>query len=581
MRRDRIRSLRSTPTGVEVIILLDNQSSESLGQLLLQHGVITPEQLQQALKSQQESDDEQLGETLVKMDYCTEVDIAQVVAEQLGVRWVSLESYSVDPVAMATITPEYARKYGALPIGFEDDRLVVAMKRPGDIVALDDLQVLTGFEIEPVVAADSQIDMYIERYIHHNMDVQQTEDEQLDVAEEIDEEDEEVDRPAVQLANMIITQAVSSGATDVHIEVYEDSLRIRFRIDGVLHDIMHPQRRLHAALVSRIKVMANMDIAERRVPQDGRMTLNVRNRVIDVRVASLPTTFGERLTLRLLDRSAKMLTLQDLGVSDDMLQGYENALRLPYGFILVTGPTGSGKSTTLYASLNTLDREEKNIITLEDPIERRVDEISQVQINPKAGLTFASGLRSILRCDPDVIMVGEIRDAETARTSIESALTGHLVFATLHTNDSAGAISRLTEMGIEPYLTASSLACVVAQRLARVLCPECKQSYQMPREHAEEIEGFPLEPHEEEIDLFRAKTGGCAHCHNTGYQGRIGVFEILTMSEQMQAMTLQRESSAELKRQATSEGMKTLRRDGLDKVRQGITSVEEVMRVVL
>lgn len=559
------------------------ESDSYLGNLLVQEDVVTEEQLYEALRVQQDRDDEEfLGSILVELQYCTEVEISQTLSEQSEAQWISLDNYSVDPVAMAILSPENAKKYEALPIEFkDDDTLIVAMKQPSDIVALDDLQVLTGFDIEPVVAADSEIDMYIERYAHHNMDVQQTdEDQELEVVESIEDEEEEIDRPAVQLANMIITQAVSSRATDVHFEVYENSMRIRFRIDGVLHDIMHPPRRMHAALVSRIKVMANMDIAERRVPQDGRMTLEVKNRKIDVRVASLPTTFGERITLRLLDRSAEMFSLEDLGVTEEMLQVYREALSLPYGFILVTGPTGSGKSTTLYASLQTLDREEKNIITLEDPVERQIEEISQVQINPKAGLTFATGLRSILRCDPDVIMMGEIRDEETARIAVESALTGHLVFATLHTNDAAGAVSRLTEMDIEPYLTASSVACVVAQRLARLLCSRCKEAYRMPREHVEEIEGFSLVSGEDYLDLYRAKPGGCAHCHNTGYSGRIGLFEVLPMSEALQQMTLDKASTAEIREQAISEGVRTLRQDGLEKVRQGITSLEEVMRVV-
>ena len=358
-------------------------------------------------------------------------------------------------------------------------------------------------------------------------------------------------------------------------------MRVRFRIDGVLHDVMHPPRRMHASLISRIKVMASMDIAERRVPQDGRMTLKIEGRTIDIRVASLPSSFGERLTLRLLDRSAELLTLEDLGVSPAILSKYTEAVNLPYGFVLVTGPTGSGKSTTLYASLQTVDRVQKNVITVEDPVERRMNGINQVQVNPRAGLTFASGLRSILRCDPDIIMVGEIRDKETARIGIESALTGHLVFATLHTNDAAGAISRLTEMDVEPYLTASAVVCVIAQRLARVLCPHCKVPYEITRGEAEEIEGFPVEPDDEQVTLYRSNPDGCLRCSDTGYQGRIGLFEVLFVTEEIQRMTLERRSSSEIKRQAIADGMVTLRQDGLKKVRDGFTSIEEVMRVVL
>jgi len=545
--------------------------------------IITEEQLQEALANQGFRRNERglVGKILLELGYVDERDIAEVVAEQAGVAFMSLETDSPDPAAMATITPEDAKRYNALPMGFRDDRLLVAMKHPMDILALDDLRILTGFDIEPVVVVDNELEAAIRRYSHESVGVEQADEEEIDTSEDIDPAEEASERPAVQLANIILSQAVSAKASDVHIEMHEKYLRIRFRIDGVMHDVMQPPRRMHASLVSRIKVMSGMDIAERRIPQDGRMTLRIEGRTIDVRVASLPASFGERLTLRLLDRSARMITLPELGVVPDVLKQYESAVNLPYGFILVTGPTGSGKSTTLYASLATVDRTQKNVITVEDPVERRMEAISQIQINPKAGLTFASGLRSILRCDPDIIMVGEIRDTDTARIAIESALTGHLVFATLHTNDASGAVSRLTEMEVEPYLTASSLACVLAQRLARVLCPQCKEEYYMHREHAESIPDFPLGDDEQYIRLYRPKQGGCLRCASTGYSGRIGIFELLPVSEDIQRLTLERRSAGEIRRQAIEEGMVTLRQDGLQKVREGITSLEEVMRVVL
>ncbi len=561
----------------------NRQPRDFLGDRLVKNGVITEEQLQEALANQGFRKNERglIGKILIELGYCSESDIARVVAEQAGVDFLSLEEFSPDPAAMSTVTPEDARRYNALPVAFEGDRLRVAMKHPTDILALDDLRILTGFEVEPVVVVDNELEAAIRRYSHESVGVEQAEEEELDTSDDIDPMEEASERPAVQLANMILSQAVSSNASDVHIEMHEKYLRIRFRIDGVMHDIMQPPRRMHASLVSRIKVMSGMDIAERRIPQDGRMTLRIEGRTIDVRVASLPATFGERLTLRLLDRSARMITLEELGVTPKVLEKYQASVDLPYGFILVTGPTGSGKSTTLYASLATVDRTEKNVITVEDPVERRMEEISQIQINPRAGLTFASGLRSILRCDPDIIMVGEIRDSETARIAIESALTGHLVFATLHTNDASGAVSRLTEMEVEPYLTASSLACVLAQRLARVLCPHCKESYHLDREHAEKIPDFPLEEGEESIELHRPHPGGCLRCAGTGYSGRIGIFELLIVSEDIQKLTLERRSAGDIRRKAIEEGMVTLRQDGLAKVREGITSLEEVMRVVI
>jgi type IV pilus assembly protein PilB len=358
-------------------------------------------------------------------------------------------------------------------------------------------------------------------------------------------------------------------------------LRVRFRIDGVLHDIMSPPRQIHAPLISRLKIMSNMNIAERRVPQDGRMTLKIEGKTIDVRAASLPASFGERITLRLLERTARTITLEELGISPDALKKYREAVATPYGFIPVTGPTGSGKSTTLYASLAAVDKVEKNVITVEDPVEYRMEGINQIQINPKAGLTFASGLRSILRSDPDIIMVGEIRDKETARIAIESALTGHLVFTTLHTNDAAGAITRMTEMDIEPYLSASSLIAILAQRLARLLCTQCKEAYTLRVEDAMLIPDLPIEPGEKHIKLYRQRQGGCMRCSNTGYSGRMGMYELLPVTESIQRMTLDRKSAREIKNKAIEEGMVTLRQDGMMKVKQGLTSIEEILRVIL
>ncbi|MEW6244725.1 MAG: ATPase, T2SS/T4P/T4SS family [Bacillota bacterium] len=561
-----------------------DQFRDYIGKRLVNAGIITEAQLEEALRihNLKKGDKGLLGQTLVKMGFCTEEDIAKVVAERAGVPFVSLEGYPIDPAAMATISADAAKRYRALPLAFSDDKLVVAMERPTDILALDDLRILTGFDVRPVVVPDSELEEAIKRYSQASVGVEQSVEEEpqhLDTG--VSPSEEPGDKPAVHLANLIITHAVNAGASDVHIELYEKALRVRFRLDGVLHDMMQPPRKIHASLVSRIKVMANMDIAEKRIPQDGRMTLKVEGRNIDIRVASLPASYGERLTLRLLDRSSRMITLEELGVASETLEKYKKTIQLPYGFILVTGPTGSGKSTTLYASLAAVDRSSKNVITIEDPVEYRIDRVNQVQINPKAGLTFASGLRSILRSDPDIIMVGEIRDRETAAIAIESALTGHLVFSSMHTNDAAGAISRLAEMEIEPYLTASSLACVLAQRLARVLCPHCREPYTITRQEAERIPDLPLEEKEEAITLFRANPRGCMRCSNTGFRGRVGIYELLLVTETIQKLTLERKSAREIKEAAVSEGMVTLRQDGMYKVRRGVTSLEEVMRVIV
>ncbi|NLM46290.1 MAG: Flp pilus assembly complex ATPase component TadA [Firmicutes bacterium] len=562
--------------------------NDSLGRQLVQDVIVTEEQLAEAMHYLKEHEDDRLslGSVLVRLGFCTEEDIARTVARRAGVPFISLKKYPLKEAAMATIPAEIARRYKALPIDFtEDGRLLVAMEQPLDIFVLDDLRVLTGHNIQAVVVTDSELEAVINNYSQASVSVEGITGDHFSPEEEPAEEaliaSFDAEKPAVQLANIILAQAVNAKASDVHLEVDEKSLRVRFRIDGVLHDVMHPPRRMHGPLVTRFKIMANMDIAERRVPQDGRMSIKVEGRKVDVRVATLPASYGERVTLRLLERSDRAITLEELGVAPQILEKYKKLINLPYGFIPVTGPTGSGKSTTLYASLAAVDRVAKNVVTIEDPVEYRMEGISQIQINPKAGLTFASGLRSILRSDPDIIMVGEIRDRETAQIAIESALTGHLVFATLHTNDAAGAISRLTEMGVEPYLTVSSVVGILAQRLARKLCPQCKEEYFITRKMAEIIADFPLEPGEDKIRLFRPHKNGCLCCSNTGYAGRIGIFELLLVTEGIQKLALEQRSAAEIKNLAVKEGMITLRQDGLYKVKQGITSIEEILRVVM
>ncbi|MGE5416858.1 MAG: GspE/PulE family protein [Acidobacteriota bacterium] len=555
-----------------------------LGSRLVDAGVITQEQLEEALRHQNSRIDGKglLGQSLIELGYCSENDIASVVAQQAGVPYISLEHSTIDESCTSLISPEMARKYHAIPIGIDDNKLIVAMMRPNDIIAVDDLRLLTGYEVQPVMVSDSELHAAIERIGRNTSDVEQQEEDYVDEDSfsGVLGSDDKSSKPAVQLANLIFNQAVRAGASDIHIEPQDKGLRVRFRIDGVLHDVMHPPKSLHPSLVSRIKVQANMDIAERRIPQDGRITLKVEGRTVDVRVASLPSAYGEKLTMRLLNRNSSMVSLDQLGFPADQLDKYRGISHLPYGFILVTGPTGSGKSTTLYATLAEINSVEKNIITLEDPIEYRLEGLNQVQINTRAGLTFANGLRSILRSDPDIVMVGEIRDQETARISVESALTGHLVLSTLHTNDAAGAITRLGDMGIEPFLTASALAGVIGQRLMRVLCPYCKEPFEIrTKDLLVSLPDFPVEEGEEVIELHKPK--GCLRCSQTGYKGRMGVYELLLNSDEIRRMTLEHASAGEMKAQAIREGMMTFRLDGLHKAKQGLTSLEEVMRVVV
>jgi type IV pilus assembly protein PilB len=405
-------------------------------------------------------------------------------------------------------------------------------------------------------------------------DDETTSSELRDIREQVDA------APVVKLVNGIIARAADEGASDIHFEPQVKDLLVRFRHDGVLHEIMTIPKRLQAGVLSRLKIMADLDIAERRVPQDGRIGLVVGGRPIDMRVASLPTVYGEKIVIRLLDRSNVMLRLEDLGFSDIALARYTRSYIKPYGAVLVTGPTGSGKSTTLYGTLNILNTPEKNIITVEDPVEYRLAGINQVQINPKAGLTFASGLRSILRCDPDIIMIGEIRDKETAQIAVESALTGHLVLSTLHTNDAPGALSRLTEMGVEPFLTASAVDCVIAQRLVRKLCAYCKEEYPTTREMLERLAFSPKVVEQwKDTSLYRAV--GCSRCNNTGYKGRMGIYEIMPVTEAIERLIVERKSADEIMRVAAAEGMISLRQDGLERVLQGMTSIEEISRVIV
>jgi type IV pilus assembly protein PilB len=503
----------------------------------------------------------------------------KALAQQVGLDFVDLSEYPVEATATTLLPEQLARRYRALPIAEHDGRLLVAMSDPANVYALDDIRSVTGRDVQPVVATAQDVEQAINKYAQLG---DQVEAFAAEAAEQLEESQADVeaaleDAPIVKLVNAIMTQAVTDRASDVHIEPMEKDVRVRFRVDGVLHEVMHSPKNIQNGLISRLKVMADLNIAEKRVPQDGRISMKVAGRQLDLRVATLPTVFGEKIVIRILDKSQALLKLSDLGFHTHAFDRFSASFNKPYGAILVTGPTGSGKSTTLYATLNILNNEDRNIITVEDPVEYRLAGVNQIQVNTKAGLTFASALRSILRADPDIVLIGEIRDRETAMISIEAALTGHLVLSTLHTNDAPSAITRLTEMEVETFLVASAVDCVVAQRLARKLCDRCRQAY--APEPGELVEaGLPEARAGEVKELFRPV--GCPACSNTGYRGRMGLYEVMGMSEEIERMTVERASSDAIRVVAIKQGMRTLRDDGLDKAIRGLTSIEEIARVV-
>ena len=559
---------------------LRGKKTEKLGEILVSQGLISPQDLERALFEQSRTD-QLLGRILIDLGLVKEADLMAALARQVGYRFVDLSDYTVDPSAASLIPESVARRYHALPIGWEDGKLVVAMADPSNLFALDDIRTITGLDIQPVVSTAGDIEATIRKYGNLDQSVQQMASEAAEAAEE-DRPDERAaaaveEGPIVKLVNLLITQALADGASDIHIEPMERDVRIRYRIDGVLQEVMRSPKNIQAGLISRLKVMADINIAERRIPQDGRVGLTVGGKTIDLRMATLPTVYGEKVVIRILDKSSVLLKLEELGFLESAYQRYREAFLKPYGAILVTGPTGSGKSTTLYATLNMINKPDRNIITVEDPVEYRLPGINQMQMNPRAGLTFASALRSILRADPDIVLIGEVRDRETALIAVEAALTGHLVLSTLHTNDAPSSLPRLVEMGVEPYLVASAIDCVVAQRLARKLCTRCRQAY---RPDPAELTGAGFRPEqvEEVKEVFRPV--GCPACAKTGFRGRIGLYEVMPVTEEIERLTVERASSEEIKRSARRDGMIPLREDGLEKVWLGITSIEEVLRVV-
>jgi type IV pilus assembly protein PilB len=554
---------------------------KQLGQILLEQGLLTREQLDTALEEHRNTP-KSLGRVLIDMGYIRERDLVRALAEQVGLEFVDLTDYRIDPVLTSLLPEALSRRYRALPIGERDGKLLVAMSDPANVYALDDIRTMTGRDVQPVVATANDVEQAIQKFSAMG---DQVEALATEAAEGIEDESADLsgvgaaleDAPIVKLVTAIMTQATADRASDVHIEPTEKDVRVRFRVDGVLHEVMHSPKSIQGGLISRLKVMADLNIAEKRVPQDGRVSMRVGGRSLDLRLATLPTVYGEKVVIRILDKSNALMQLSELGFHDDAFKRYERSFRRPYGAILVTGPTGSGKSTTLYATLNIVNQVDRHIVTVEDPVEYRLGGVNQIQVNPKAGLTFASALRSILRADPDIILIGEIRDRETAMIAVESALTGHLVLSSLHTNDAPSAITRLTEMEVETFLVASALDCVVAQRLARKLCEKCKEAY--APDPAELLEaGFDESQLDEIHELYRPV--GCQYCSNTGYRGRTGLYEVMPMSEEIERLTVDRASSETIRTVAIEQGMIELRGDGLLKAAKGLTSVEEIARVV-
>ncbi|RHA40529.1 GspE/PulE family protein [Cellulomonas rhizosphaerae] len=555
---------------------------KQLGEILLEEGLVSEAQLLAALDETMTSG-ASLGRTLVEIGILSEGQLVQALAAQVGMQYVDLDEFPIDRMAVSIVPGALCRKYTVLPIALEGGSLVLATADPGNVMAVDDVRSVSGRQIVSVIATHDNLLRAIDRYVRADDEMENLssafEEVEVDTDQDLSKLSEigDDDAPIVRFVNLLVTQAITDRASDIHIEPSEHDLRVRYRIDGVLHETQRAPKQITGGVISRVKIMSDIDIAEKRKPQDGRMSVTHNGRKIDLRVATLPTVWGEKIVMRILDNSTASLDLRDLSFLDHNYETYKESYTKPYGMILVTGPTGSGKSTTLYATLNAVSKPDINVITVEDPVEYRLAGINQVQVNPKAGLTFAAALRSILRSDPDVVLLGEIRDHETAQIAIEAALTGHLVLSTLHTNDAPSAVTRLTEMGIEPFLVGSALDCVVAQRLARRLCPKCKVPYR-PTPQEMEAARFPWVPGEPIPEIFRP--GGCATCSNTGYKGRLALHEVMRVTEDIERLAVAHSSAADIATTALRQGMTSLRDDGWYKVAIGDTSIEEILRVV-
>ncbi len=553
----------------------------SMTEILILHGHLPIEYLDSV--TSEPAADEIAVKDLIARGAISEMQLARARAAQATVPFVELLDYPVDRTAVSLVSGAICRRHSVLPIAVENGTVILAMADPGNVFAIDDVRAAARMQVAPVVAERNDLLVAIDRYIR-------ADDELSDLTTTLEEENQpedtgtlsigdaaDDDAPIVRFVNLLVSQAIQDHASDIHIEPAEHDVRVRYRIDGVLHAMQSAPKSIQNGVISRLKIMSDIDIAERRKPQDGRMSVSHGGRQIDLRVATLPTVWGEKVVMRILDNSNTSLNVRDLALLEYNFEAYKTSYSKPYGMILVTGPTGSGKSTTLYTTLGAVARPEINVITVEDPVEYRMHGINQVQVNPKAGLTFASALRSILRSDPDVVLLGEIRDHETAQIAIEASLTGHLVLSTLHTNDAPSAITRLTEMDIEPFLVGSALDCVVAQRLARRLCERCKQPAAYTLDDLQQLR-FRIDPDVGIPQVFAPV--GCASCSNTGYRGRIAVHEVMTVTEEIERLAVARASSAEIGRAAREQGMLTLREDGWEKAKLGLTSVEEILRVV-
>ncbi|MDH3292070.1 MAG: type IV-A pilus assembly ATPase PilB [Gemmatimonadota bacterium] len=555
---------------------------ERLGELLVREGLLTREQLLGALEEQRRTG-MRLGYVLVKLGLIQELEITKMLARQYRIPAVDLSRFEVDPKIIKLIPAEIAVKHDVLPLKREGRTLTVAMAEPTNVAVIEDLKFVTRFDIFPVIAGEFTLRTAIERY-YEQTDAQletllkDMEDEDLEVIEEEQDEDAPTqvadDAPVVKLINGILTDAVRRGASDIHIEPFEKEIRVRYRVDGALLEVMKPPVKLRAALTSRVKIMSNLNIAERRVPQDGRIKLKMGSRVIDFRVSTLPVIHGEKIVLRILDKGNLTLDLQKFGFEPKAEKDLMRAILNPYGMVLVTGPTGSGKTTTLYSALSRINTMEVNIMTAEDPVEYNIHGINQVLVRTDIGMTFAAALRAFLRQDPNIIMVGEVRDLETGSIAIKAALTGHLVLSTLHTNDAPSTVTRMVDMGIEPFNVASAINLIVAQRLVRRICESCKQEHQYS---PEELSVLGISEREATGITFY-KGAGCDACGDTGYKGRQGLYEVMAMSPEVRRMILRGGSTEELRNQAVKEGMLTLRVDGMQKIRKGVTTLEEVVK---
>lgn len=560
-----------------------NRKRLRLGELLLENNLITEEQLNIALE-EQKAKGIKLGEAIIGLGYVTQDAINDLLCQQLNIDFVDLRKIEIDDSIARMVGEKVVRKYMLLPFALDDRQanvIKVAMEDPMNIMAIDDIGIITGMTVQPYLSTHAYISTAIDKLygksqanaIAEQFMKEQGSGDDADNAEENKRQEDVDNSPVVKLVNNIIEGGVHQRASDIHIEPFEYNVRVRYRIDGVLREIISYDRALYAAIIARLKVISGMDISEKRKPQDGRITITVDRREYDIRVSNLPTVFGEKVVMRLASKEGFKRDKKDLGLSPTDLVKFDNILRNPHGIILVTGPTGSGKSTTLYTALSELASDEVNIITVEDPVEANVDNVNQVQVNVKANLTFASALRSILRQDPDIIMIGEIRDGETAEIAVKASITGHLVVSTLHTNSTAASISRLIDMGIEPYLLGDSLVGIIAQRLVRRLCPECKEPYEADEEEKRVLKV----PQNEPLKLYKAC--GCEACGNTGYYGRIGVYEIMPISRKIKNLIASGANADEITAQAVTEGMNTLRMSASNYVKQGLTSFNEMMKI--